>query len=170
MTIRTATVEDATAIREIYAPYVEKTAITFEYDVPSREEMERRISETLQGYPYIVAEENGEIKGYAYAQRLGERAAFLYSVETSIYLKQSERKRGLGRMLYAALEDRLRQQGVKHMYASIAWTDEPTEYITDQSIRFHQQMGFKQCGQFHRCGFKFGIWLDLVWMEKTIEI
>lgn len=102
--IRTARAEDASEIREIYAPYVEKTAVTFEYEVPSVEEFRSRIEHTLQKYPYIVAEENGEILGYAYTGAFVGRAAYDWSAETTIYLKQNKQKMGLGKKLYEVLE------------------------------------------------------------------
>ena len=101
ITIRTAAVDDAAALLAIYAPYVEQTAITFEYEVPSLEEFQGRIAHTLRRYPYIVAVENGEILGYAYTGPFGERAAYSWSVETSIYLRQDVRGKGLGKRLYA---------------------------------------------------------------------
>ena len=104
MTIRVATIEDAAALVEIYRFYVEKTAITFEYDVPSVEEFERRIQTTLEKYPYYVVEEEGEVLGYAYAGPFASRKAFSWAAEISIYLKQGQQKKGYGKKLYQLME------------------------------------------------------------------
>ena len=104
ITIRTAVQQDAKVLLEIYAPYVKKTAITFEYDVPSVEEFARRISKVLQKYPYLVAEVNGEPVGYAYAGPFKERAAYDWAVETTVYVRENMKKSGIGRALYTALE------------------------------------------------------------------
>ena len=102
--IRTAKPSDAEELLAIYAPYIKKTAITFEYDVPSVEEFKSRIENTLKRYPYIVLEDNGIIQGYAYTSPFGERIAYQWSVETSIYIREDSRKSGYGRMLYSELE------------------------------------------------------------------
>src|SRR5574344_1780938 len=86
--------KDAQALREIYKPYVEETAITFEYAVPTVEEFKRRIKHTLEKYPYLVAEENGKILGYVYVSQLGERKAYAWAVETSIYIAKYQRSKG----------------------------------------------------------------------------
>ena len=104
ITFRTAAGDDAAALLAIYAPYVKGTASSFEYEAPSLEEFQGRIAHTLRRYPYIVAVENGEILGYAYTGPFGERAAYRLSVETSIYLRQDVRGKGLGKRLYAELE------------------------------------------------------------------
>ena len=101
--IRVATKEDAEALLAIYAPYVEKTAITFEYEVPSIEEFRCRIQETLKKYPYLVAEKNGKIVGYAYAGAFHARPAYDWAVETSIYVSELQKGEGIGKALYKAL-------------------------------------------------------------------
>ena len=111
--IRTAHLSDAPALRAIYAPYVEKTAITFEYTVPDVEEFAARMRATLRRYPYLVAERGGELVGYAYAGPFGTRAAYDWAVEMSIYLREDQRHQGTGRRLYAALEAVLRAQNVQ---------------------------------------------------------
>ena len=102
-TFRTATPEDAAALLEIYRPYVEETAITFEYDVPSEEEFARRIRTVLRKYPYIIAEAEGKITGYAYVSRFHERKAYDWLVETSVYVARDFRGKGAGSALYARL-------------------------------------------------------------------
>lgn len=169
VTIRPATVADAARMLEIYGWYVENTAITFEYDVPTPEEFARRVESTTARYPWLTIEENGRILGYAYAGPLYRRAAYDWSCEASIYLDRSERGRGLGRRLYAALEAELSRRGMRNLYACVAVPSEnEDEYLTGDSARFHEHLGFALAGRFHRCGYKFGRWYDVAWMEKLI--
>ena len=109
--IRSASVNDAEALLNIYAYYVENTAITFEYEVPDLEEFQQRIANTLKKYPYLVVEKEGAILGYAYAGVFKDRAAYDWSAETTIYLKYDAVKCGLGRMLYEALEEEMKTRG-----------------------------------------------------------
>lgn len=166
--IRLATVEDAPKLLEIYRYYVESTAITYEYDVPSLEEFEKRIENVLKNFPYLVAEQDGTILGYAYASKFHERAAYQWSVEMSIYLDKDQKRNGLGRMLYEELEKRLKAQGILNLYACIGYPEKEDEYLTYDSVRFHEKMGYKLIGEFHKCGKKFDRWYNMVWMEKII--
>ena len=166
--IRVATPEDAEALLDIYAPYVTDTAITFEYEVPSLTEFRKRIRHTLERYPYLVMEQNGEILGYAYAGPFKERAAYDWAVETTIYVKQGMKKQGIGRKLYQALEDTLIRQNILNLNACIGYPTVEDEYLTRNSMEFHQHLGYRLVGQFYRCGYKFGRWYDMVWMEKII--
>lgn len=168
MVIRSATIDDAEAILNIYAYYVEKTAITFEYDVPSLEEFQQRIETTLKKYPYLVIEENGQILGYAYAGVFKDRAAYDWSAETTIYIKQDAVKCGLGRMLYEAFEIEMKARGFLNLYACIGYPIEDDEYLTKNSAQFHEHLGYQYVGKFHKCGYKFGRWYDMVWMEKAL--
>ena len=168
ITIRTATLSDAQALLNIYAPYVEYTAITFEYDVPSVEEFAFRIKNTLQKYPYLVAEKNGRLLGYAYASPFHERPAYDWAVETSIYVDQNIKHQGIGRRLHDALEDALRSQGILNMNACIAYPPEEDEYLDRNSVEFHTHMGYRLVGEFYKCGYKFHRWYNMVWMEKLI--
>ena len=169
ITLRTATPADAGQIREIYAPYVRETAVTFEYEVPSEEEFARRIARTLEHYPYLVAEdEEGQIVGYTYAGAYYERAAYSRSVEVSIYVKATLHRKGVGGKLYNELEKELRERGFLNLTACIAWTDEPDRLLTHQSPLFHKHLGYKQCAHFHKICYKFGRWFDIIWMEKML--
>ena len=168
ITIRTATLSDAQALLNIYSPYVEHTAITFEYDVPSVEEFASRIKNTLQKYPYLVAEKNGRLLGYAYASPFHERPAYVWAVETSIYVDQNIKHQGIGRRLHDALEDALRSQGILNMNACIAYPPEEDEYLDKNSVEFHTHMGYRLVGEFYKCGYKFHRWYNMVWMEKLI--
>jgi L-amino acid N-acyltransferase YncA len=168
LAIRMATVDDAEALLEIYAPYVRDTAITFEYDVPSSAEFAERMTNTLKKYPYLVALEKGRIAGYAYASAFRPRAAYNWSVETTVYCKQDCRGRGVGKALYRALEDALKRQNIINLYACIACAPAPDEHLDNGSISFHERMGYTIVGRFTKCGYKFGTWYDMVWMEKMI--
>ena len=183
--LRKASVDDAAALLEIYSYYVENTAITFEWEVPSLEDFRERIKNTLRGFPYIVAErevcaeagaEDGaeargrEILGYAYASAFKARAAYAWSVESSIYVKNTCRQAGIGRQLLQELENCLRKQNYLNINACIACAgkDKNDPYITDASIRFHEKMGYRLVGEFTDCGFKFKRWYNMVWMEKML--
>ena len=168
--IRIAKTEDTRALLSIYAPYVETTAVTFEYQVPSEDEFKKRIQHILQRYPYLVAELNGEALGYTYAGAFHERAAYDWSVETTIYVKKNQRRLGIGRKLYDALETALKAQGILNLNACIAYPEEEDRYLTKDSVAFHHKMGFQMVGQFHNCGYKFNRWYHMVWMEKQIGI
>ena len=168
ITIREATVEDAARLLEIYAYYVEKTVITFEYDVPSRGEFQRRIEHIKSRYPYLVIEKDGVIKGYAYAGVFKARAAYDWSCEMTIYLEHGATGEGLGRKLYEALEEALKEQGILNLYACIGYPDVPDEYLDYNSAEFHEHMGYTKVGTFHQCGYKFGRWYSMIWMEKMI--
>lgn len=168
ITIREATVTDAAQIQEIYGYYVENTAISMEYDVPTVEEMERRIENTLGNYPYLVAEQDGKIIGYAYAGKFHPRAAFYRSAEVSIYIHKDVVKCGVGRKLYEEIETRLKNQGILNVYASIAYTDVEDEHLNNNSTQFHEHMGYKKVAQFNDCCIKFGKWYHLIWMEKIL--
>ena len=168
VTIRSAMQQDAEALLKIYAPYVENTAITFEYDVPTVDEFTGRISNVMQKYPYLVAEISGEPVGYAYAGSFKERAAYDWAVETTVYVREDMKKHGIGRALYTALEEALAAQGILNLNACIAFPENEDEYLTGDSVKFHEKMGFETAGRFHKCGCKFGRWYDIVWMEKHI--
>ena len=168
MRIRSATKADAERLLEIYSYYVEKTAISFEYDVPSLEEFTNRIANTLKRFPYLVAEEEGVVQGYAYAGPFKERAAYNHSCELSIYLARGAQGRGYGRKLYEALETALKAKGILNLYACIGDPIVEDEYLTKNSEQFHQHLGFVKAGEFHKCGYKFGRWYNMIWMEKII--
>lgn len=166
--IRIAKETDVEEILAIYEKYIKETAITFEYDVPSIEEFRGRIRHTLERYPYLVAEKNEKIVGYAYVSPFKERAAYDWAVETSIYVDMEQKRGGIGRRLYEELETILKQQGILNVNACIAYPQVEDEYLTRDSVRFHEKLGYKMVGTFHQCGYKFNRWYDMVWMEKFI--
>ncbi|MDO4292235.1 MAG: GNAT family N-acetyltransferase [Eubacteriales bacterium] len=166
--IRTAGPGDAEELLQIYAPYVERTAVTFEYEVPGVLEFAARIRHTLERYPYLAAELDGRLVGYAYAGPFHERAAYDWAVETSIYVEKNRRGEGIGRQLYDALEKALLAQHILNLNACIAYPEKEDEYLTRDSVRFHDRLGYRTVGEFHQCGYKFGRWYNMVWMEKHI--
>ena len=168
MTIRSATLGDAPRLLEIYAWYVERTAVSFEYETPSLEEFRGRMARTMERYPWLVVEEDGMVRGYAYAGVFKGRAAYDWACETTIYLDRDARGRGLGRALYGALETELKAMGILNLYACITWPEVEDETLTLASPRFHAHMGYGEVGRFRRCGYKFGRWYDMIWMGKDI--
>ena len=161
--LRPAEAADAPALLSIYAPYVEHTAVTFEYEVPTIPAFARRIEEISSFYPYLVWEENGKILGYAYAHRHKERAAYQWNVELSIYLDQNARGRGIGTTLYSALIELLLLQGVQNFYACVTQPNAASDAL-------HRKMGFTPCSIWHRSGYKLGKWHDVAWYEMNISI
>lgn len=161
--IRPATEKDVPEILSIYAPYVENSTATFEYDVPCSRSFLQRFYDITAQFPWLVWEEDGKILGYAYASAPYSRAAFSWCAEPSIYLRPEAKGRGIGSKLYAVLEEILLRQGYQVLYALI--TSENAE-----SIAFHRKNGYKFQVDFPDCGFKFGRWLGLVWMEKRLKI
>ena len=169
MKIENVKVEDAVELLKIYAPYVEETAISFEYEVPSPEEFSERIRNISSKYPYIKAvDEKGNILAYAYASAFKGRAAYDWSVETTIYVKKENRQSGIGRQPYRELEKLLKEMGILNMNACIAMPKGADPHLTDASVRFHKKLGFQLVGTFHNSGYKFNTWYDMVWMEKMI--
>ena len=141
MIIRNAVTEDAESLLGIYSYYVEKTAVSFEYEAPSVQEFRNRIANTIKKYPYIVIEEDGEIKGYAYAGVFKGRAAYDHCCEVW-------------------------STGQKEKVIADPISED--EYLTRNSEHFHQHMGYTKVGEFHKCGYKFGRLYNMIWMEKII--
>ena len=166
--IRTAREKDAKGCLEIYAPYVERTAVTFEYEVPSLEEFRERIRKTEEKYPWIVAEKDGKLLGYAYAGPFHARPAYDWAVETYIYVRQDCRGQGIGKKLYEALEQVLKGQHILNANACIAWPKQEDEYLTKDSEAFHRRLGYRLAGEFRNCRYKFGRWYNMIWMEKHL--
>ena len=161
MSVRLAREGDLPRILAIYGPYVENTAYSFEYTVPTLEEFTRRFYTITAQFPWLVWEEAGELLGYAYGSAPFERAAYRWSGEVSIYLHPDARHRGIGRQLYNALEAIMEKQGYRLVYAIITASNEG-------SLAFHKAMGYQFTARFTQCGFKFGAWQDVIWMEKQL--
>lgn len=170
ISLRAATERDAEALLSLYGPYVAATAVTFEYEIPSPEEFAARIRRVQEKYPWLVAEADGEILGYAYAGAFHERAAYEWDAELSVYVAPDRKRLGIGSRLYEALELILKEQGILNLYACIACPEKEDEYLAADSIRFHEKLGFHMAGKFHRCGYKFHRWYHVVWMEKHLGL
>lgn len=159
--IRSAQIEDAADLVTIYAPYVETTAITFETQVPTVEDFASRIKKTLEKFPYLVAEEEGALVGYAYASTYYARAAYDWTVELSVYVSKLARGKGIGSLLYDALEEDLTARGFKNFLACIALPN-------PASLALHEKRGYEQVAHFKNVGYKFDTWHDIVWLQKSL--
>ena len=168
ISIRFAKPEDAKELLKIYAYYVTDTAISFETEVPSEEEFKLRIEEVLKSYPFIVACKDDEILGYAYLHSFVGRKAYELSAETTIYLNPDKKKMGIGKKLYSVLEDIAKAQNITNLYSCIGYVDKEDKYLNNNSVQFHEHIGFRMVGKFENCGHKFGRWYHMVWMEKII--
>jgi len=166
--IRVATLKDVAELLQIYAPYVRKTAITFDYEVPTLAEFTEKIERLLKKYPVLVAESEKGIVGYAYADAFKNKAAYDWAVETTIYVAEDCKKMGIGRLLYDELERILKAQNITNLNACIAYPKEEDEHLTKDSVRFHEKLGYRMVGEFRQCGYKFNRWYHMVWMEKHI--
>ncbi len=160
--IRDALADDAAAIVAIYNHYVLNSTITFEEEAVSGEEMAARIAETnAAGLPWLVAEGEGKLLGYAYASKWKGRCAYRFSVETTVYLDAAVTGRGIGSQLYAALFERLRAAG---MHAAIGGVALPNA----ASVALHEKMGMHKVAQFEQVGFKFKRWIDVGYWQRTL--
>ena len=160
--IRPALEADLPAILAIYGPYILTSTATFEYEVPSLSAFTDRFRGITAQFPWLVWEEDRKVLGYAYGSAPYTRPAYAWCAESSVYLAPAARGRGIGTALYAALEEILRTQGYQVLYALV--TQENAA-----SLRFHEKLGFRQMVLFPDCGFKFGRWLGLIWLEKRLK-
>lgn len=160
--IRNATPADAAVLREIYRPYVETTAISFEVEVPTIEEFQRRISVAVEGWSWLVAEVDGKQVGYAYASAHHAREAYRTSVETTAYVRKAYQRKGIGRALYTQLLNELCERGFGSAFAGITLPN-------DASVGFHESLGYELVGVFPRVGRKFGTWHDVAWFYRSIQ-
>lgn len=162
MIIRFAELRDAQQILDIYKPYVENTTISFEAIAPTKEEMETRIRNVLQQNPWLVLEDRDEILGYAYASKHRERAAYRWSIDVSVYVKEVCHRRGAGKALYTALFIILKYQGYYNAYAGICLPNE-------KSVGLHEYFGFRKIAQYNKVGYKLGRWHDVGWWEMFLQ-
>lgn len=160
--VRVATISDADAIAAIYAPIVRETAISFETEPPTAETMAQRIDEALLTHPWLVAEHDKEVVGYAYAGKHRERAAYRWSVDVTAYVREDLRRSGIGRALYEALISTLREQGYRSAFAGIALPN-------PASIGLHEAVGFTFLGVYREVGFKHGRWHDVGWWRRGLS-
>lgn len=166
--IRDVSDKDAKRLVEIYSYYVEETAVSFEYKVPSVDEFIKRINSISQKYPYLVYEVDGKIMGYAYANVYSTREAYDWTVTSSIYIDKKCRRQGIGAALYEELERRLSKQGIVNVLAGVAYIDIEDEFLTHDSFEFHKKRGYTKVAHMKKIGKKFDRWYDLLWMHKVI--
>lgn len=154
--MRIAQAGDAAAVSEIYAPYVRDTVISFEYEPPGDAEIAGRMAKVQAQLPWLVLEEGGRLMGYAYASPHRERAAYRWSVDAGIYVRQSAQRGGIGRALYERLFAALRLQGYHRVYGGITLPNAA-------SVGLHEACGFTHIGTYRQVGHKFGAWHDVGW-------
>jgi phosphinothricin acetyltransferase len=159
--VRSARTADAAACVDIYRPYVLDTVVTFEVDVPTVGEMADRIADARARHEWLVLEVDGDVVGYAYAHEFNPRAAYQWSVETSVYVARSRQRSGAGRTLYAELLRRLTERGFRRAFAGIAQPN-------DASNALHQSFGFRPAGRYRRVGWKHGAWHDVQWWQLDL--
>jgi L-amino acid N-acyltransferase YncA len=160
--IRLAADSDAAAIANLYRPIVESTVISFETEPPDEEAIRRRLDATLPAYPWLVCEIGGVVAGYAYASRHRDRAAYRWSVDTSVYVDESHRRSGVGRGLYTSLFSILVAQGFVNAYAGITLPN-------PGSVALHERMGFAPVGVYRHVGYKLGAWHDVGWWQRPLR-
>ena len=160
-TIRLATPDDAETIAAIYAPNVTDAAISFELEAPDAAEIRRRIEKTLAVLPWLVWDEGGVARGYAYASPHRERAAYQWSADVSAYIDPAWKRRGIGKALYERLLRVLRLQGYQNAYAGITLPN-------PASVGLHESVGFRPVGVYHQVGFKRGQWHDVGWWHLSL--
>lgn len=171
--IRQIKPEDGPRLLEIYSYYIEKTAVTFEWDVPGINEWKERIESIVKNHPYLVCETKGPdgkniLIGYAYAHTFNTRKAYDWTFETSIYLDKDFRKCGAGTLLYKELEKKCLEMGIKNLLTKICYAEVEDEYISHASIIFHEKSGYRKVGHLEKVGFKFGRWYDIIMMQKQL--
>ena len=166
--IREVTTLDANRLLEIYNYYIINTAITYEIEPLSIEEFKDRIINIKKKYPYLCIEVDGIIYGYAYANVFKNRKAYDHCVEMTIYLDHTKEGMGYGKKLYLKLEEELKNMGYKNLYACIGYPIKEDKYLDYRSYLFHKHLGYELIGRFHKCGYKFDTWYDMIWMEKLI--
>lgn len=153
---------DAAACAAIYAPYVRDTPISFEADPPDAAEMSRRLDATLRTWPWLVAEEDGKVLGYAYGSSHNQRTAYRFSTDSSVYVDVNARRRGLGQRLYRVLFAILERQGFVAVHAGITLPNAA-------SVALHESFGFEPVGVYRGVGFKLGAWHDVGWWQRPLS-
>ena len=168
LSVREVQISDASRMAEIYSYYVENTAVSFEYEAPTADEFGERIKHTTEKYPYLVCVDDGKVVGYAYAGAYSTRQAYNWTATSSIYVDKEYRRKGIGTLLYAELEKRLKEQGIVNLLAGVASCEDEDEYLTHDSCRFHLSKGYTQVAHMKAVGKKFNRWYDLLWYQKRL--
>ena len=159
--LRRATPADAVACQAVYAPYVRDTVVSLELDPPSVPEVEDRIGRCLETHDWWVLEDDGAVRGFAYAGPYRSRAAYRWACEVSVYVETGRRRTGAGRMLYEALFPCLVGRGFLIALAGMTLPNPGSEGL-------HRSLGFEPVGTWSRIGWKFGAWHDVLWMQRRL--
>ena len=162
MIIRLANKSDASAILDIYKPYIEHTSFTFETEIPVLEDFQKRIDDYVENWPWLICEDHGKITGYAYGAKHRERKGYQWCVESSIYIHDEYLQQGIGKALYEALLEILKQQGYRNVYAVI-------NLPNDRSVKFHENFGFRFFANYPNVGYKLGEWKNVGWWQKILN-
>jgi phosphinothricin acetyltransferase len=160
--IRPATIADAAAICAIYNYYVLETTITFEEAAVTPAEMEDRMRETLQSLPWLVWDDDADVRGFAYASKWKGRCAYRHSAEVTVYLDPNSIGQGIGSRLYEALLTDLRQRSLHAVIGGIALPN-------PASIALHERLGFRKVAHFEQVGWKFGRWIDVGYWQLLLQ-
>lgn len=159
--IRLARAGDAEAIHAIYAPLVRTSVVSLEWEVPPVEAIAARIERTLERFPWLVCELDGQVLGYAYASPHRRRVSYRWSAEVSVYVHEDARRRGIGGKLYESLFELLRLQGYVNAFAIIGASN-------PASVTFHEALGFEKVAYIPSAGYKFSSWHDVMWMRNKL--
>ena len=160
--IRIATTADAAPMLDIYAPFIENTSFTFETEVPTVDAFKERINTFLQSWPWLVCEVDEVIAGYAYGTKHRERTAYQWSLESSVYVHDDYQRGGVGKALYTALIEILKLQQFRNVYAGI-------NLPNDNSVAFHEKMGFESFAMYRNVGYKLGKWKTVGWWQLQLN-
>jgi phosphinothricin acetyltransferase len=160
--IRLAEKRDVPGILEIYSPFILETAVTFEESIPDKDSFWKRMLDIMAELPFLVCEIDGRVAGYAYASAYRSRASYRWSKEVSVYIHPDFYRRKVGHALYTSLHEMVRCQGIANLLAIITMPNEV-------SVAFHEQIGYRKCGEFSKVGYKLGQWQNVGWFELFLQ-
>jgi L-amino acid N-acyltransferase YncA len=159
--VREAGPQDADGCLAIYRPYVENTAVSWELEVPTADEMAKRIAAAADTHAWLILESGDQTIGFAYSHAFNLHSAFQWSVQTGLYIVDDRHRRGGGRALYTQLFNRLGERGYRRAFAGITQPNEA-------SNGFHRSMGFEDVGLYRRVEWKHDCWHDVAWMQRDL--
>jgi L-amino acid N-acyltransferase YncA len=162
ISVRVATVSDAGSMLKIYSPYVIGTAFSFETELPTLDQFRERVKLCLEKYPWLVCSLDGEVAGYVYASKHREREAYQWTCESSVYIADDFKGKGIGRALYGVLFTILQLQGFRNVYAGITQPNEPSE-------KLHAKCGFELFALYENIGYKLGRWHNVGWWKLQLN-